>query len=370
MKTITKEFPRGEIYPVESLTKGYTPILFDIETTGLKAETSYLYLIGALEIKRDRLNFIQWFAEKPSEELEVLDRFLAWLPDKACLIHFNGRGFDVPYLCKKCRQYDIPARLSQMPNIDLYRSFSPLKDYFQMASRRLVAYEQLIGLNREDCYNGGELIDVYKEYIGKSKFDGESAEKLLNMLLLHNEEDISDMVPVLSLFSYTDLFSGNFESYNINHKFNDDAGNDCSSGTLTITLQAFHSYPLKHEKILATMPCIENIIVKTHGDTAEIQIPVIKERLRHFYDDFKNYYYLPAEDTAVHKSVASCVDSEHRISATKATAYTWATGQFIPQISKAIKPDFKRELCDPVSFIPIDSLKKEDNLRMYIRGLF
>lgn len=364
MKTITKEFPRENIYPVESLTKGYTPVLFDIETTGLKAETSYLYLIGALEIKRDRLIFIQWFAEKPSEEFEVLDRFLAWLPDKACLIHFNGRGFDVPYLTKKCKQFNIPSRLSQMPNIDLYRSFAPLKDYFNMPCRRLVAYEQLIGLDREDSYNGGELIDVYKEYVGKSKFDKEGAEQLLNMLLLHNEEDIRDMVPVLSLFSYMDLFAGNFSCFNLI--------TDCAQPptALTIHITLHHPVPVNHTKTLATMPGLESIVVTTENDTVTIRIPIVSDRLKHFYDDYRNYYYLPAEDMAVHKSVASCVEPEHRTAATKATAYTWAKGDFIPQTGNIIKPNFKREFADAVSFIPISSLADGEAVRNYVKALF
>ncbi len=364
MKTITKEFTRENIYPVECITKGYTPVLFDIETTGLKAETSYLYLIGVLEIKRDRLNFIQWFAEKPSEELQVLENFLSWLPDRACLIHFNGRGFDVPYLEKKCKQYGIPSRLSQMPNVDIYRSLAPLKDYFNMQSRRLVAYERLIGLDREDCFNGGELIDVYKEYVGKSKFNKEDAEKLERLLLLHNEEDIRDMVPVLSLFTFMDLFAGNFECFNVMM--------DCAEPpkALNICLDFAHSFPLNYEKSIATDAGLDNIKVITEGKTAIISIPILTDRLKHFYPDYKNYYYLPAENSAIHKSVASCVDPDHREVATKSTAYTWAEGSFIPQRGTLLTPNFKKELTDSISYIPVNSLKDNESVKAYVRALF
>lgn len=376
MKTITKEFPRQNIYPIEKLTEGYTPVLFDIETTGLKAETSYLYLIGAMEIKRDRLLFYQWFAEKPSEEAEVLNSFLAWLPDRTCLIHFNGRGFDVPYLTKKCRQHGVPSRLSQLPNIDLYRSFSPLKDYFNMSSRRLVAYERLIGLEREDCYNGGELIDVYKEYVGKAKFDSAGAEQLLRMLLLHNEEDIRDMVPVLSLFTYMDLMIGNYAAYEIRQPESSSADtvkNEQASSEkacLTFTLSFGHDFPLDYRKSFATMPGLGHIEVSTSGNTAVITVPLIEAKLRHYYDDYRNYYYLPAEDMAVHKSVASSVEPNHRIAATKATAYTYAQGAFLPQKGTAIRPNFKYELTDTVSFIPLNSLKESEAIRTYIKALF
>lgn len=361
MKTVTKEFPRNDIYPIEKITAGYTPVLFDIETTGLKAETSHLYLIGVTEIRKDRLLFHQWFAERPSDELEVLSSFLSWLPDRTCLIHFNGRGFDIPYLEKKCREFKVRSMLSQLPNVDLYRSFAPLKDYFGMTSRRLVAYEKLIGLEREDSYNGGELIEVYQSYIGKSKFDPEEAEKLLKLLLLHNEEDIKDMVPVLGLFTYMDLLTGNFTEYSLN-----------ASGTdyFTIMLKFRHNFPLDYAKSLATLPSIGPINIKTSGISAEIQIPLINTRLKHFFDDYKNYYYLPAEDVAIHKSVAASVDSSHRIPATKATAYTYAKGDFIPQTGESIKPNYKFELTDKVSFLPVKTLCTDEAVKLYIKSLF
>ena len=207
MLQIEKTYPRGDIYPIERRSHGLSPILFDIETTGLSAASSIIYLIGAMEIKKDRLVFRQWFAEGPSDELKVLESFLNFLPDRACLVSFNGRGFDVPFISKRCKNYNIPCYLPQQPDIDLYRVLAPLKDYFGMNSRKLVSYEKLIGLDREDKYNGGELIEVYKEYVGKRKFAPEEAERLKEMLLLHNEEDICDMVPVTALLTYIDLLN-------------------------------------------------------------------------------------------------------------------------------------------------------------------
>lgn len=42
--------------------------------------------------------------------------------------------------------------------------------------------------------------------------------------------------------------------------------------------------------------------------------------MRHFYSDYKNYYYLPKEDMAIHKSVAAYVDHEYRENARRTTA--------------------------------------------------
>ena len=366
MITITKEFPRGDIYPIESATKGLTPILFDIETTGLSAKYATIYLIGAIEVKRDRLNFVQWFAEGPAEDQEVLEKFLSWLPDRACLITFNGKGFDIPFLCKKCKQYNLPCYLPQMPSIDLYGTFGPLKKYFDMSSRRLVAYEQLIGLNREDVFNGGELVNVYKEYVGKSKFNKEAAEELKTMLLLHNEEDIKDMVPVMGLLNYIDLINGNFKNYEITEELNSN-GTKC----VVINLELFSSFPIAHTAYVATLPGFDTIEVITEEQGAKIKIPITNGTFKHFFDDYRNYYYLPEEDTAVHKSIAASVDSTHREQATKATAYAKASGDFLPQLSLVLNPSFKKDVTDRVTFVPVQRFcKNEAEIRAYIKALF
>ena len=43
-----------------------------------------------------------------------------------------------------------------------------------------------------------------------------------------------------------------------------------------------------------------------------IRTKVINDSLKYFYTDYKNYYYLPKEDMAIHKSVAAYVDRDHK----------------------------------------------------------
>ena len=49
--------------------------------------------------------------------------------------------------------------------------------------------EQFLGLAREDKYNGGQLIEVYREYL----MTHESF--LYDLLILHNEDDLKGMPP-------------------------------------------------------------------------------------------------------------------------------------------------------------------------------
>ena len=39
-----------------------------------------------------------------------------------------------------------------------------------------------------------------------------------------------------------------------------------------------------------------------------MKMPLLEGTLKYYYPDYKNYYYLPLEDEAVHKSVGVYVD--------------------------------------------------------------
>ena len=65
-------------------------VLFDIETTGLSADTSYLYLIGTIAIQQGELFLTQWFCNDYSEEKELLSSFQTFLSHFDCLIHYGA----------------------------------------------------------------------------------------------------------------------------------------------------------------------------------------------------------------------------------------------------------------------------------------
>lgn len=93
-------------------------------------------------------------------------------------------------------------------------------------------------------------------------------------------------------------------------------------------------------------------------------IPSITGELKHFYKDYKNYYYLPAEDIAYHKSVSEFVDRSARVQATARTAYTKKTGTFVPVFSSSgINPDylFRRSYEDKHTYLPIEYLDLSDS---------
>ena len=87
------------------------------------------------------------------------------------------------------------------------------------------------------------------------------------------------------------------------------------------------------------------------GGLLDLQITLYQGELKYFYPNYKDYYYLPYEDTAIHRSVGEYVDPDARIRASAKNCYTKTTGLFLPQFSPLWNPALKRDYKDPLSFV-------------------
>ena len=211
-------------------------LFFDIETTGLSWKTSHLYLLGAVFYENEIWIHRQWFCQKPGEEKEVLLAFSELLSTRKLLFHYNGTTFDVPYLMHKYTFYQLPAPWEGTRQLDLYQLFSPLKKILHLEHMRQKDLEQAIGLFRKDRYSGGKLIEVYKKYL----LSGD--EDLLEMLRLHNKEDVDGMLHLLPLFSIRALWTGNCQEFiTCNHT---------PENNLILSVQPKYPFPVRFEKEL------------------------------------------------------------------------------------------------------------------------
>ncbi len=106
---------------------------------------------------------------------------------------------------------------------------------------------------------------------------------------------------------------------------------------------------------------LKNCFLAGRERTVLLRLPVYDGILKHFYPDYKNYSYLPAEDTAIHKSVAVYVDKSQRMPATAATCYTKKEGQFLPCFSAPDElPLFRENHKDRQCFLLADDLLNSD----------
>ena len=108
-------------------------LFFDIETTGLSVDTSYLYLIGCMYLDDGEPVLSQFFSEGIAEEnllIEEFDRLLAVHPVP---VHFNGSGFDIPYIEKKRTKLGLPHPDMREGGFDIYKSLKPYKTLLDVA---------------------------------------------------------------------------------------------------------------------------------------------------------------------------------------------------------------------------------------------
>ncbi len=334
-------------YPVEKLAPVEQILFLDIETTGFTAQSSYLYMIGCAYFQAGNWNTIQWMACSYEEESAIINAFFDFAKPYRYLIHFNGNNFDLPFLTQKCVQLLLPYSFDMFEGIDLYKRISPYKLFLNLPNCKQKTLEQFLGINRMDVFSGGELIGIYHDYV-KSPTD--FAE---NSLLLHNQDDLKGMLNILPMLAYYDLFAENIKPKKVQaNSYRDVHGRTRKELLITLTLQSALPKPIS----AAANGCY------FHGDnlTATIKVPLLEEEMKYFYANYRDYYYLPEEDVALHKSVASFVDNGHREQAHASNCYTRKVSCYLPEWDAIFSPIFKRKYADKEIFFELtDEMKKD-----------
>ena len=301
----------------------------------------------------------QFFAESKADEQEVLTQFMALLHQYKTIISFNGIGFDIPFIKAKCDAYGIEEHLKEFHYIDIFKLISSIKFLLKLPNYKQKTLENFLDIHRDDKFSGGELINVYDDYV---KTHSAEAEELL---LLHNFEDVTGMLDLIPALSYLNILNGGFRI-----KETEIAPFTAYDGELgkemIITLENDYIVPkrVSHQ--------IQDFYFTIHKNTTKIRVPLYEGELKYFYENYKDYFYLPEEDMAVHKSVATFVDKQYRERAKASNCYTRKTGVFLPQTSIIMSPTFKKDYKDKVSYFELTSDFSESDvmLRRYVKHIF
>ena len=286
-------------------------IFFDIETTGLSRDKAHIYLIGAGVYSQGKYDIHQWFAESIEEEILILESFLSFINPYTTLIHFNGNSFDIPFVNHRANIYGYERISKDIKSIDLYKNITPYKNILKLENLQQKTIETFLDINRDDEYDGGKLIKIYKTYTKKPTTEA------LELLLLHNHDDMLGLAKLTVIESYVKLFSGaaDFKITNsYKNSYNGSDNNPCEELiyelTTNISIPKKISYGTDDYYIIA------------NNNSVFLKISLIENKLKYYYDNYKDYYYLPAEDMAIHKSVATYVDKNHRQPATAYNCYS------------------------------------------------
>lgn len=289
-------------------------LLLDIETTGLTPDVSTLFMIGCGYYEEDRLHTIHWLADDLTLESEqdILQAFSQWTDshyntdEEIHLITYNGDLFDLPFLKKRIKECHLEELFNDCKafehSLDYYRQVSSFKHLWPVKNLKLQTISSWLGYKNSKTPSGRALIKTYHAYIK------EKDPALLNLLFLHNIDDIEALSKVLSIHVYKDFANGNYQIQSL-----DFSG---SRDYLIFRILPNEVFPaqIQYEKFDIQLDL---------NDSVTLTIPVYERGLRYYYQDYKNYIYLISEDYALHKSMATYIDKSNWNKATEETCYTW-----------------------------------------------
>ena len=372
-------------------------ILFiDIETTGLSPKDSEIYMIGAAFCDGTGWQIRQLFAEDPSREEEVLSAFSDFCRHYKVLLHYNGDRFDIPFLQNRYERHKLTDPLPSIRSVDLYKRIKPYKRLLGLADCKQKTIEAFLGIDRDDKYGGGELIIAYDDYVSTAD------ESLLEVLLLHNFEDVKglmDLLPILKYETFFDLFRNlpkisvrtdeeidESDYYTKNEKDEESSTTDASEQddkTFLLPARAVKVQANKYKDLDGTekkevymklslpisLPAPisgngDGCYFRVKGNEAVVRVPLIEDELKYFYANYKDYYYLPSEDMAIHKNLAEFVDKDFREKAKPQNCYTKKEGQYLMEWDLVFSPFFKKDYEDKNLYFDLNGIMKKSRFAM------
>ena len=174
----------------------------DIETTGLYPQSSKIILGGVLNQKKNHPEMIQYFAENKDEEKSLLCAYCDALTESDVLISYNGKNFDLPFLERRIKYYNLFIDLNRMQCFDLYRAlnlYSSFREFLPNLKQKTI--ENFLGIEkkRTDKITGRESVNLYEEYI-RTRSDS-----IKDQILGHNHDDLLQLASILPILDKLDL---------------------------------------------------------------------------------------------------------------------------------------------------------------------
>ena len=329
-------------------------LFVDIETTGFSAERSPIYLIGIACCDED-IRLTLYLAETREEEPQILKAFLRQLTERPIqqIVTFNGERFDLPYLKTRaglCGLSELASILpgsdsaSSLTSVDLYRSIARHRHLFHLEHYRQRSIEEFLGVQRNDEYDGGKLIEVYRRY--EKKPDAES-EKLL---VLHNREDVEGMLRILPMLAYDQWDQNSMSLQSLDWDWED------RHLYITLTLNRTLPQPVRLNG--------EAHYIRMEGDRLKAALPIRQDPLKYYFPYPAQYVYLTREGTVVPKMLASTIPSDQKRPAKREECYTTIEGQFLAFEASFVRRHpslfegeriFKTAFDDDKSYIRVES---------------
>ncbi len=177
-------------------------------------------------------------------------------------------------------------------------------------------------------------------------------------LLSHNAADVSGLIAMTQVLTWKDLLSGSLTVYQAQaNTFRGVDGTPQQELILHARIDGMQENVFRDHPVTTSA---DGCYCTVSGGKATLKIPVFNGKLHYFYPNYKDYYYLPELDQAVHKSIAAYVDPSHRQQATAENCYTGKVGAFLPEWSGKYTPLFRQNRKDTTVWFEFKPEMKKD----------
>lgn len=299
-----------------------------IESSGRYFRNSHLLYAGLAWYEQDELTYKEWFPTKEEEEADILEDLFLVLQNFDEIKTYNGSGFCLPYLKNKAKAYKIPSPLEELKHTDLRYLYAPLKKPLGLLSMRQEDLESFLEIARDNPKDSPLL--------GSS---------LRNM-------------PFLSAF---DKYLAYFQSPKENI--------EASLADHKLCLSFKNSIPLPKPFSAAR----DYFYIKADTNRTRILLPLVEGSLKFYFKNYKDYYYLPLEDSAIHKSLGQFVDKSRRKKASPKTCFQKKEGIFYPLFCSDDASPFvcKYDYDDQISYkiLSHEDMKNQTYLSAYVSSV-
>ncbi len=311
-------------------------LCFDIETTGLNRKYSHISVIGTGCLRDGYIIFRQWLLENPSKEKEMLEEFSEYLKNFGAIIQYNGNSFDIPYVRERCSLMALPDPFENMQCEDYYIYAKKFRHLLKLENLKQKSLETLFNIRRKDKISGAQCINAYSHYLAF----GDSQSK--NALLLHNEEDVLGLLKISSLTAL-DKIPDTIKIHN------------------AYVPQALDTSFIIEFVFDQRLPFMIDYRSETHNIQLKNRRGILhlngeKCWRKYFFSNPKDYFYIPSEDHAIHKSVGIYFDKDSRTKATRENCYEKKEDIYFYQPCDILSPAMRKTYKDKCSWINSKSL--------------
>jgi uncharacterized protein YprB with RNaseH-like and TPR domain len=165
-------------------------LYIDTETTGLSGGVGNLaFAVGVARFTdRQQIEVRQYVLGNYAAEAAMLRMLGEWIGERAVLVSYNGKGFDLPVLSARSALHRIDSALSELPHLDLlYTVRRAYRDHWPDC-RLQTAERQLLALQRVDDLPGAQAPAAWQAWLRC----GETTQ--LACVMRHNYQDVVSLV--------------------------------------------------------------------------------------------------------------------------------------------------------------------------------